>query len=352
MLSKLKSRKLFVSLFLIITTVILLQTTSTTVWAASSSITGYSNYAQTVYTGPSSSYYVSAGSISASEKVYILGSEQGWYHIVYNVSTGSQKSGYVPTNSLNSVSGGNPVEDDFWGGYACSGSNQTVYSCDDYSTKINIGSISTNEGVTRLYEYNSTASNGNTYKVMFIEYSTSSGAKRGYIFNPNFSYPYDKTCVGRVTTGQNVYYGVQGSYTMVGDSYDKAGYIGTGEYVSVIAKNSTYLYVEYNTSVGRKRGIISSNYVQFYNKPSIFLDLPFYQPSIYESPGTTGSYAASQPVYAGPNTTYPIIGYVDNNDYIYMWPAIEYRENGYAYIQYNITGTSLIKTGYIIDFLN
>lgn len=214
----------------------LLAITPITASASSPSIRGYSTSAQTVYTGPSSSYYVSVGSIGNGERVYILGKEQGWYHIVYDVNSGGQKSGYVPMNSIRDISGGTPVEDDFWGGYAMSNSTQTVYSCDDYSTKISIGSISSQEGVTRLYGYNSTASNGQTYSVLFIEYSTSSGAKRGYVFNPNFSYPYSKTCVGRMTMGVNLSYGVSGCNSFSNTTFGKAGYVGEGEYVSVIAK--------------------------------------------------------------------------------------------------------------------
>lgn len=148
-------------------------------------------------------------------------------------------------NSIRDISGGTPVEDNFWGGYAISNSTQTVYSCDDYSTKISIGSISSQEGVTRLYGYNSTASNGQTYSVLFIEYSTSSGAKRGYVFNPNFSYPYSKTCVGRMTMGVNLSYGVSGCNSFSNTTFGKAGYVGEGEYVSVIAKimNGMMLFI-------------------------------------------------------------------------------------------------------------
>lgn len=308
-----------------------------TAMASTPGITGYSTTAQTVYTGPSSSHYVSAGSIGNGELIYILGTEQGWYHIVYNVS-GGQKSGYVPIGNVRNVSGGTPAEDDFWGGYAISNTAQTVYSCDDYSTKVSIGSISAQEGVTRLYGYNSTASNGQVYSVLFIEYSTSSGAKRGYVFNPNFSYPYEQTCVGRMTMGCNTYYGAYDSLSFWdGTTFGKAGFVGDGEYVAVLAKNGDDMFIEYNTSSGRKRGHVSSTYVRLYNSPGYFMDVPFY------SSGTITLGTEYQDVRSGPGSAYPIIDSVSNID-IVMW--LGEKINGYRFGQYRVPGTSTVRTGY------
>lgn len=311
----------------------------TTAMASSPSIRGYSTTAQTVYTGPSSSNYASIGSISNGEQIYVLGQERGWYHIVYNVNSGGQKSGYVPISNVRNISGGTPAEDDFWGGYAISNVAQTVYSCDDYSTKLSIGSISAQEGVTRLYGYNSTASNGQTYSVLFIEYSTSSGAKRGYMFNPNFSYPYSETCVGRMTMGCNTYYGAYSSLSYWdGCSFAKAGFVGNGEYVAVLAKNGDHMYIEYNTSAGRKRGHVSSTYVALYHSPGHFADVPFY------SSGTITLSTGYKDVRSGPGSAYPVIGSVSNEDVV-MWLGM--KINGYRICQYKVTGTSTVKTGYL-----
>lgn len=334
-------------LALALSLVMLLGITPITASASSPSITGYSISAQTVYTGPSSSNYVSIGSIGNGERIYILGTERGWYHIVYDVSGGGQKSGYVPMNSVRDISGGTPAEDDFWGGYAMSNSAQRVYSCDDYSTKIDIGSISAGEGVTRLYEYSSTASNGQTYSVMFIEYSTSSKTKRGYVFNPNFSYPYSKTCVGRMTMGVNLSYGVDGCDAFSDTTFDKAGYVGEGEYVAVIAKNyekNDAIYIEYNTPQGRKRGYTQAKYVYLYNSPGSFADIYFYKTgTIYN----TGSYGD---VYAGPSSAYPSIGKIYDGEDTYI--SLGYSVNGYRPVQYKVSNSSLVKMGYIYLPLN
>ena len=307
-------------------------------YAASSNKSGTSVSNQTVRTGPGSSY-VAAGSISAGEPVYILGTEQGWYHIVYSVSAGKQKSGYVPLSGLTDLYGPAPQEDNFWGGYCYANQSQNVYSCDDYSTAMNIGSISNHEGITRLYQYNSTASSGTTYSVMFIEYSTSSGPKRGYVFNPNFSYPC-ATCVGRMTASVNLYSGI-GYTNRVNDSsgFIQSGSISAGEYVSIIAKNDNYLYIEYNTNSGRKRGFTNSGNVYLYNSPGSFDDIPFWGSSsmihVY------GPYT----VYAGPSNAYPIIGYTYTDETMCLAVGTA-PVNGFRFVQY-LTSDNKTKSGYI-----
>lgn len=328
---------------LILSIVSMLSMNVSTAFAESSpsSITGKSTVAQTVYTGPSTDY-VSAGSVSKSEKVYILGTESGWYHIVYNVTgTSNRKSGYVPKTKVTSITGGTPKEDNFYGGFCMSTASQTVYSCDDYSKKVNIGSISAKEGITRLYGYNSTASNGNVYSVLFIEYSTSSGPKRGYVFNPKFSYPYN-TCVGKITTSTDIYFGSEKYSDKYGEAknykFGKAGTVYSGEYVAVIGKWQDDVYIEYNTNSGRKRGVIPTKYVKLYNSPGNFdNDVPFYESGVVD-----GFYDTNQKLYAGPGSSYPVIGTVPANKDSYTW--IGWKENGYYIVQY-LDG-STIKSGY------
>lgn len=334
-----KTRRNYLVLFILLVAMIFTFTPAKAS-AASSNITGYSINVQTVYTGPSSSLYVSTGSISANERVYVLGTERGWYHIVYDVNSGGQKSGYVPTNSLRNISGGTPGEDTFYGGYVYSNSAQTVYSCDDYTTKINIGSISAYEGVTKLYEYNASSTSHGVHKVYFIEYSTSNGAKRGYVFSPNFTQP-SPTSVGRITMGMNVSYGVY-QYNAFGSdktSFGKVGFVGEGEYVAVIAKLNNDLLIEYNSPSGRKRGYVNSNYVAFYNRPAIFDDIPF------STTGTIYNSGSNMKVYAGPSSAYPSIGSIYAGDD--TWISLGYNVNGYRPVQYMVTGTSTVKFGYI-----
>lgn len=318
---------------LVLAVVLVLSINAVPASAASSSITGTSTKNQTVYTGPSSSNYVSMGSIGAGEKVFIIGAERGWYHIIYGIGNNKQKSGYVPANTLTNVTG-TPHEEDFWGGYCISNTSQRVYSCEDPSTAVDIGGISALEGVTRLYEFTAYGKN-----ILFIEYSTSSGAKRGYVYNPNFTYPFN-TCVGRMTMGCNVYYGPsEKSYycRFDGCTFGKAGFVAEGEYVAILAKNGSDLFIEYNTSAGRKRGVVNSNYVYRYNTPVNFADVPFYGGASLMGCGT------NVPVYSGPSSAYPVIGTISNED-VYL--DLQNHYNGYRLVQYRVNGTNTIKTGY------
>lgn len=209
-------------------------------------ISGVSTTAQSVYYGPSSGYYTAIGSIGSGEKIYILGKEKGlgWYHILYHAGSKNMKSGYIPTSTVRNISNGTPHEEEYYGGYAYSNSYQKVWSCDDPSTAVEVGSIDAGEGVTRLYAYNN---------VMFIEYTTNNKAKRGYVFSPNFSYPVSPTCVGRITTSSSLSYGANPNL-----NFQNVGSVGAREFVAVLGASATrgYAYVEYNTNSGRKRGYI------------------------------------------------------------------------------------------------
>lgn len=306
------------------------------VHASSTQITGRSNIAQTVYAGPSASYYTTIGSISANEQVYILGKEKGlgWYHIQYTAGN-KQKSGYVPTSSINSIIGGTPNEEEFYGGYAHSNSAQTVWSCDDPSLAVSIGSISANESVTRLYAY------GN---VMFIEYSTSSGAKRGYVFSPNFSYPIGKTCVARVTTKSSLLYGCKSGY-----AWASAGTVSAGEYVAVLAGSASrnIVYVEYNTKSGRKRGYMSANNLSMHGGVSVSSLGDMY--GFGSNGGEIGAYplniTGTHTVYAGPSHSSAAIGSI-SNEQVGFDGEITINGNHWTYIIYS-TSSGTWKSGFI-----
>lgn len=294
--------------------------------ATTLSTTGYSISQQPVYTGPSDDY-ATMGTIYANERVYLHGQEQGWYHIIYDTSNGKQKSGYVPVSSITNISGGTIGEERFIGGFVYANKAQTVYSCYDRTTAVSIGSISYREGVTKLYEYYAPASDGSTHHVYFIEYSTSSGPKRGYVFNPDFTQPFN-TCVGRMTMNCNIYYAgsEDRNYCDTG-TIGRSGFIYAGEYVSVIAKNGDELFVEYNTNNGRKRGVVNSNYVYLFSSPGTFNDVPFYINASLMSFDVTGTIK----IYGGPSTTYAHIDTLYAGDE-FIWD-LKTGENGYVMIQ-------------------
>lgn len=326
------SRKLMAFLLL---AVMLITAVPVVSHASSTQITGRSTVAQTVYSGPSSSYYTSIGSISANETVYVLGKEKGldWYHIQYWAGS-NQKSGYVPTNTITSISGGTPGEEEFYGGYAHSNTNQTIWSCDDPSLAVNIGSISANEPVTRLYAYGD---------VMYIEYSTSSGAKRGYVYSPNFSYPVSPTCVARVTVNTTLMYGCKSGYT-----WEVAGSVGAGEYVSVLAGSAgrNIVYVEYNSSSGRKRGYMSASNLSMHGGVTVAQLDDMYG---YINGTEIGAYpitiTGTVPVYAAPSTSSATIGSVSNEE-VGFDGEITINGKHWTYIIYS-TASGKWKTGFI-----
>lgn len=215
------------------------------------------------------------------------------------------------------------------GGWAMMNAARTVYSSSSLSTSI--GSVSKGEGITVL------SSSGSTY---YIEYSTSNGAKRGYVSGGVATDCLGYTCVAKVNTTTNLYYGMD---TL---SFDKAGTVYSGEYVAVIAANAPWAYVEYNTNSGRKRGYMELSKLTTYNQPS-------WMPNLYDNQGNNRMIpiTSTMTVRSGPSAEYPSIGSVNAND---AYVGCFYKQSSdtpgyvYAFIRYENTSTGLIKSGFIL----
>ncbi|MCI8548405.1 MAG: hypothetical protein HFJ38_05900 [Bacilli bacterium] len=286
-------------------------------------ISAISTANQTVYSGPSTSY-ATVGSIGSGEQVYILDKEAylGWYHIVYTVNnSSSQKCGYVPTSGLRSISG-TVYEQIFNGCQGYSTASQNVYSSP--SRDIVSGSISNGEGVTVLVSNPQGFSN-----VYFIEYSTSSGPKRGYVYG-NITKA-DRTGLALVTSTGNLYYGYNSSI------FGIAGTVYPNEYVTVLAKNGDWVYVEYNTNSGRKRGYFSAGHLKFHTSK--------YYNDFYDYHGVDGDVWIDgvRTVYSGPGSTYVSIGSVGNESAKIYTGYMSY--NGYYYVLYDTASGK--KSGWI-----
>ena len=268
--------------------------------AATTVITAQSTESQTVKSGPSYSYYTDVGSISAGEGVIVLGAvkNEGWYHIRYNVgNTGNMKCGYVPSYTLTNLSA-TPSTEIYNGGERISTSAQTVWSCDLYGKKINIGSISANEPVTLLYEFKSIY-NGASYNGAYIEYSTSNGTKRGYLYNYGLtSCPgASVSSVARMINSATVYGGPSTS------NCHAIGSIGKSEFVTVVAKEGDWVCVEYNTNNGRKRGFLSSGYLDYHRPGLTYSD--FWNNGITSPDAFSG---IDRTVFAGPSDQFATLG--------------------------------------------
>ena len=103
---------------------------------------------------------------------------------------------------------------------------------------------------------------GNSY---FISYSTANGPTLGYVFT-GFMFDTYSTCMGIVTSYSSVYYGPDTT------TYERSGSVNSGEYVAILASESNWYFIEYDTSNGRKRAYVPAQNVSM-QKILIFLFL-------------------------------------------------------------------------------
>lgn len=290
---------------------------------------GYMTESRNVYFGPSSTDYAKVGSVDLNEKIYLLGKSSGWYHIQYHVgSTGTQKSGYVPVSTVTNIVANPAVHEEVLiGGSRYANSKITIYSCDDLDIAVSVGSVFQGEGVSLLYSY-AYSDSSKSYNISFVEYSTSSGTKRGYTYTSNLTSPGYNTCLARITSTSSAYSGPDSSYVKLGGAY-------YNEYVSVLAKSGNWYFVEYNTSSGRKRGYMNSSFLVEENSSNNIKTFAEYQ-------GLKKA-TAELNVYGGPNSNYAKIGTIYNQEVITL---IEI-EREYAYIEYSTNNGG--KRGYVIN---
>lgn len=290
-----------------------------------------------VYHGPDSSNYAKVGSIDAGEDpVYILATSMGWYHIEYLVtSTGKHKSGYIPASAVSSYSGGTPNEEDFYGGYCYATTELDVRTCDDFNLTAPVGTLFKHEGCTMIFHYDFVDGN-RTYHVAFIEYSTSSGVKRGYVYNKYLSFPCE-TCVAVMNEKATVYAGPNSNFASIGS-------ISKGEFISIIAKESDDIYVEYNTTKGRKRGYIKYSQVTPYHRPAAF-------PDFYTNGTQSHIVDERVVVYGGPNSNYAELGAVRNEE-VTCFNTNKTNTDEYTFeytcIEYTVGTTGQRKRGYVL----
>lgn len=290
-----------------------------------------------VYHGPDSSNYAKVGSIDAGEDpVYILATSMGWYHIEYLVtSTGKHKSGYIPASVVSSYSGGTPNEEDFYGGYCYATTELDVRTCDDFNLTAPVGTLFKHEGCTMIFHYDF-VDGDRTYHVAFIEYSTSSGVKRGYVYNKYLSFPCE-TCVAVMNENATVYAGPNSGFASIGS-------ISKGEFISIIAKESNDIYVEYNTTNGRKRGYIKYSQVTPYHRPAVF-------PDFYTNGTQSHIVDERVVVYGGPNSNYAELGAVRNEE-VTCFNTNKTNTDEYTFeytcIEYTVGTTGQRKRGYVL----
>jgi len=313
-----------------------------TTYAVSRAITGQiscgQNQSLPVYSGPSAitlyDPYTRIGTVANGALVYIVSEEIGWYQILYGVN-GQEAIAYIPRSQVIQLTYGPIPLISFTGGQRYSAANQQVWSVDELSTRVHIGNIDYEQGFTLLDQYSY-----NGYVISYIEYSTSSGPARGYLFNGFMFKPYPvlpngdhDTKVARVLANASVYYTL---------SSPGAGSVYKDELVTVITKFGNTVYIEYNASSGRKRGFLSVDYLSIYNKPSGFQFLDNYfnlsQPAhIYPVTSPTN-------IYAGPSTKYAVTDTLNGSGppYVTFGPYFDsmyYAITGdWCFVTYSVNG--------------
>ena len=217
------------------------------------------------------------------------------------------------------------------GQYYALQSNITVYSNTAYT--IPKGTIYQYEGFTVL--------SANTW-YLEVEYSSSSGTKTGYIAKSSpdeFILP--DSCVAKVDSTSTLYYGPSTTANPI------AGTVYADELVTVLAKNDNWVYVEYNTTLGRKRGYMSYSNLTCYDRPSVFPDL-----YTHNNAGETHYYSGRHDIYAGPSKTYAKVGFIEDEN-VTIYDDFDYYGYGYGtscYVEYNVWvgGQMLRKSGWVV----
>lgn len=165
---------------------------------------------------------------------------------------------------------------------------------------------------------------GNSY---FISYSTANGPTLGYVFT-GFIFDTYSTCMGIVTSYSSVYYGPDTT------TYERSGSVNSGEYVAILASESNWYFIEYDTSNGRKRAYVPAQNVSIqYAEDS---NIPLFG-------NVCGELTISSKINVrqGPSTLYSVYGSVSNQK-----ADLLKVEDDFYYIRYSLNSGKL-KTGYI-----
>lgn len=285
--------------------------------------------ASKVYYGPHSSNYASVGSVSAGEAVKVIGAEEGWLFIEYATST-SNKRGYVPASSMNNgVQLINGAEARIYTGYASTVIEQvSVYTGPNSVDYAIAGSVFINEGITVLSE--------NVGDFVYIEFSTPTATKRGYI-------PKNKLSARKVGVLAKVVNAKVQVYAGPDTSYYNSGTVFADEYIVILNRDNTtryvtsWYFVEFNTAAGRKRGYaaVSNNIVPTESAATL--------PTHRSFTGLAKAQAALT-VYSGPSESFAKVGTISLNERISTFDH-NAGEANYTYIEYGTT--SKPKRGYV-----
>jgi len=284
------------------------------------SVVAYANKTD-VYGGPGISYAKigSVGSTTGPEEIVVLSYEKGWFFIEYQAS-GQSKRGYVQEMSIvNSTTVKSQVIHVTPSGYGgTTAVNATVYGAPSINAST-IGSLNAGEDVTVF--------SGIDSSFAFVEYSTSNGSKRGYIrISDLLQGQRGKLC--------NIYVSSEIVYGGPGVSYASIGSVGLNECIVALEYDGIWLYIEYNTTSGRKRGYIRVSSVAEKSVTS-------YIPAANYTKMYLGKMLSAQTVLAAPSTGCAPIGSVSINELI----KVIREERGSLFVEYSTSSGN--KRGFV-----
>lgn len=230
--------------------------------------------------------------------------------------------------ALMAISSVNVFADSYnWGGLRIArDSSVAVYSDENCTQKI--GTIYKYEGYTVL---------NTTSKGFEIQYSTSKGSKHGYTNEWFAEFPCGLTGLAKVRNTTNVYYGTSTTVNPV------AGTVYTDEFVSFLAKNGDWAYIEYDTSSGRKRGYTYYNNLVMINRWENMPDIYMHQ-----NPGVTVHVSGNYTIYSGPSSQYASVGSIGNENITAIAKVYIAEGKESIYIEYNVPGNAPRKSGFIV----
>lgn len=196
------------------------------------------------------------------------------------------------------------------------------------------GTVYNYEGVTVIN------SEGNYYK---IQYSSPSGPKQGYVSKTSLWTDEGKTTVGSMLSNQTVYYGK--GYT----GYQTVGSVNKGELVAVLASDTNWTYIEYDTSAKRKRGYVPTSSVMFSKLSGI---QSYYRADSPRQVNVSCPWTCS--IYAGPSDQYTYVGSVSAGETITIVSEFNISYNHFYFIEYYVGNPSsnVKKSGYVLAGLS
>ena len=274
----------------------------------------------TVYGGPSTTLYAPIGSVIKNGKIEVLNRENDFFHIRYWTNKGLLKRGYVAVSQVSNSPSISVIDvaNTFKGNNGVVYPQSAVYSNPNMTTET-IGTVFEFESVTQF----TIQENG----FHFIEYSTPTGTKRGYVQSSELIQKEGGLAVAPY--GAEVYYTPRFEY--------KAGGVYADEYVAVIQSSGTTSYIEYNTEGGRKRGYVTSGSLHFLDTGDVPA-LPNYSEEFNKS-------ISALTVYFGPSDKYAQSESINEGEIVTRMASPALNTNAFSFIQYSTADG--FKRGYV-----